>query len=137
MIPFVGYYTYGAVTNLLQWHVTVTLTTLAFNGTPNPNLTNGQWDNETVTVTTTSSFASGLHIAVDNQTAAGQTTSFTVTGANSVYVRVDGIQLSRTNTSLDNLVFASPPKTISNGSTFQVSIVFYDSGNYLVNLSLN
>ena len=129
---------YGITTSLVRWRVTVTQTSVGFATTPNSNLSTGLYDNETVVVSTSiPSFSAGLHIAVNNETSTGTTVSYTPSGKLTVTVRVDGVYLSNTNQGLDNLVFESTPKTVSNGSSFQLSVLFNVPGYYSLYISLN
>ena len=144
-LPLGGYITYGAVTNLLRWQVTVTATTVSFDSTPVNAMTASQWYNETVVVTTVSTFQDGLHIAIDNETATGQMTSYSPNTVGCVSVSVDnalvaGRQGSGTpGTAYDNLIFdqqSTSFKTISNGTSFLVSVNFYCPGHYSIYVSL-
>lgn len=142
-VPLASYITYGTVTNLLRWQLTVSPTTVSFGTTPVSALTNYQWYNETVVVTTVATFQAGLHLAIDNETAAGQTAPFSANTVGCVLVYVDNSSVVGRQGSgvpgqpFDNLIFdQTTKKTVSNGTSFLVSVNFSCIGHYSIYVSL-
>jgi hypothetical protein len=142
-VPLASYITYGTVTNLLRWQLTVVPTTVSFGTTPVSTLTSSQWYNETVVVTTIATFQGGLHVAIDNETATGQTTSFSPNTGSCVFVNVDNSSVAGRQAGglpggpFDNLIFdQTTKKTVSNGTSFFVSVNFYCVGHYSIYVSL-
>jgi hypothetical protein len=137
-LPLLGYLAYAIISsNTLVYQIKVTPTTVSLSKSPATSLSVGQWDNETVTVTTGSTFSGFLYVDIANQSAS-------IDQSSNVAVYIDGLltaprdptPIGCTHNCFDHVVFDSPQRQISNGATFKVAIRFQAPANWIVRLTV-